>query len=675
MTTAEIQKLKKPFKIIFRINTSANTTESIQNGDLVQNFNLLVDGLQPGPYEVQFEQVDLVSPNDFSDSERKTIYGKNLQMLLAEGIRCFYPKNINSLGPIPLISVVRANGGNDENFDIYLNLFASYGYFCAVFPIEITSANELIFDKGETETDYVYDFTLNSSLNGVGVGSKTQNAIALVGYIDHLNKNTSKIAGGKFNNKIDFTKIISMGHSRGGGVALSLYEVLLYKSNANSCITQYNTTFDSSNIKCIVALAPDKTGAIDSTNSNFYLDGTTVEYYQKGITAINYTTIDGSNVSKFKLEYNVPTIYIYPEFDQDTDAQTLGNYKCTNIDSSGNVINDKKVLIIKKLNHFGAANWSDYNPAFTRLRGNRSYNLQTNEGLRFNNMSSRIKYAASKVLQFISNAVYSSGINIDNLNNRLDYPSYESSIMSCFETTEHIKLSNIIKNIDGFTSSSPLFTTNIPISGYTFGDSVDSQIKNNILAMCAVGYTAAINSYSKGLLYYIPPSSTSYGATYPSDVFDKLIGANSNGLLFTFTDGLTTSYFSYSYTPPNYLDLSGCSFIHVNAAQIKGSTYNLVDETPCYFALRLYGPGGTFATLGSFNYSNGIPEYPANFFVEGFTFSTMNHINPIKFRIQDFLNKNPTLGITSIQEMRLMFGSSWGTTQGTIFLDSIVGTN
>lgn len=692
MSTAEIQKLKKSFKLIFRINltTTPVVTQSIQNGDLVQDLHIVADTMQPGPYEVTFENVDILSTSDFTDLERKTAYGLNINLITMEGMRCFYPKNISALAPIPLVVCVRANAGNVESYDAYLSLFASYGYFCICLFQDVTSPTGFMFDNGVFNTPNIYEFGVNQGDLFLGAieSPSCQHSVITIAYLDHIQKNLSKISGGKFNNKIDFTKIIPMGHSRGGGSVYNLYELLLYKSNPNNLISKFNTNLLHTSIKCILCLAPQKGDVLQSTGSlcaigypvgntaaiasilppwNNTLSGISssryCEYIQ-GISQGQFSLLNAATVAKLKLNTNVPLLFLYPEYDQDTDVCTQVLYRSSNINSSGSVINTKKVILAKKLGHNGVSTPAWYWHQYSGLRSVKGFNVPSASGIIFNNLSSRVMYMAAKTLEFISNNVYAASIDSDIYNNPNDFNNRKKALMECFEYTEHPVESTIVKTIDVFNSVN--FTTDI--SGYTLASAIDQTEKDHLTFLSEPGYTLAPDLYSKGVLFFLNTNTPRYGGgTYPADITDKLYTASGKGLLISYDSSNPQYEVTYTYTSP-ILDLSSAKFIKINAAQITSAPLNspTFTETPLTFSVRLVDTSARASILSCLNYNDGIAD-PSSF-QGAYAYSQVNSIN---FRIQDFLQKQSTLDVSNIQEMNLYFGSNFGSTAGTVFIDSI----
>ena len=695
MRTTEIQKLKKSFKIIFRINLNSSPvlTQSIQNGDLVQDLYILADTMQPGPYEVVFENVDILSPNDFSDAERKAAYSANINLLAFEGMRCFYPQNLSTLGPIPLVVCVRANGGNVESYDPYLSLFASYGYFCICLFQDVSSNSVFLFDNGIYNMPDAYKFGVNQGdtfIGAIETGSYHHSVIT-IGYLDHIKKNLNKINSGKFNNKIDFTKIIPMGHSRGGGAVYNLYELLLYKSNANNLILKFNTDLLHTSIKGIICLAPNKGDVLQSTGSicnigspvvipeaqssvvppwNPNIPGLTgARYceYIKGISQGQFSLLNSSTTAKLKLNTNIPLLFLFPEYDMDTNLNTLVLYRSSNLNSSGSVINNKKIILIKKLSHNGVSNpawmWYTYNG----MKSIKGYDVPSASGIIFNNLSSRIMYLASKTLEFIANSVYSANINSDIFNNPNDFNNRKKSLMECFEYTEEPVTNTIVNTIDTFDSVN--FTTNI--SGYTLASAIDKSVKDHLTFISESGYTLAPDLYSKGMIFFQDATTPREGNTYPEDITDKLYSASGKGLLISYNSSNNVYNVTYTYGSPR-LNIASAKFIKINAAQITSAPLNTptLIETPLTFSLSFTDTSNRAATLSCLNYNDGIAD-PSTFVQAQTTEYSYSQVNSINFRLQDFIQKTPNLDFSNIQQIDLYFGSAYGSTQGTVFIDSI----
>lgn len=696
MSAVEIQKLKKSFVLIFRINLSGSpvNTQSLQTGDIVQQFDLMVDLNQPGPYEVNYENIDIISPNDFTDNERLQYYQKNINTICTENIRCFYPKNINDLQPIPLVVFARANAGIVEAHDTYFNLFASYGYFCIGIPLEVTSTNVIIFDEG------IYDhssnpwyFTGNEINTFFGTSdSSFQWGVMILGILDHIQKNTSKIAAGRFNNKIDFTKIISMGHSRGGGGAIALYDVLNQKNQPNSLIQHFNTNLTVSDVKVIVAFAPQYGSVLQSDGSIANISGPitnpsdtgsivppdgSIAYpqryytYQRGISLPQFSLLGQTGANKLKVDIDVPFLFVYPEFDDDTAEITPHLYRCVNIDNDMHILSKKRLIAMKKQPHNGISIPPINLPFFSSLISSPSRNWESTYGIIFNNLSSRVRFLANKCLEFVSENVYNHTLN-NFITNTSDLSARERSLADCFLYTDQPLFSSIDTVIDDF--SGEIFTTNFV--GYTFGLPISKFLQTGLNAISEPGFTLGPELCAKGLLFVadrIERTETMTGFSFGAAPFNRICTANGRGFLTSFNQSQPSYFLNYDYTGSE-LNLTGVSFIQVDLAQIPGSTFNDENNVPLQFNVLLKDSSNNGATLGSFNYNYGVSD-PSKYYIGGDTAWAISQLNSIKFRLQDFEMKNENLNLGAIRSLDLLFGSNHGTTLGTIYIDGIYTVN
>jgi len=187
-TQEECYKLCKEYKIIFRITDTSSPvlTQSLQNGDIVNDFKLMFDTFQNGPYAVAMKNIDVFNPQNFSSNEMLEVYANNAGLFSNETQRFFYPSEIESLNSCPLLLILHGQNHNFLNYDTYANIFASYGY------IVICVCKE----AGDSPTS-------------PHQGSRP----AMI--LRHLQLYSSKFENGIFENKIDFDKIFLIGHSIG----------------------------------------------------------------------------------------------------------------------------------------------------------------------------------------------------------------------------------------------------------------------------------------------------------------------------------------------------------------------------------------------------------------------------------------------------------------------------
>lgn len=727
MSTTEIQKLKKTFKLIFRVvlNTNINTTPELQSKDIIQDIHLVLDTNESGPYDVNFENIDILSPNDFTDVERKSAYSKNLTMLGFEGIRCFYPKNINDLGSIPVVYGIRANAGSIEQYDIYMSLFASYGYFCMSSFYDVTSHSTTIFDGGIYGITLPIEFNKNISysenlLSSMGANVSTQNGIGNIGYLDHIKTNLNKISGGKFNNKLDFTKIILFGHSRGGGAILSMAELLSYKGISGSLIQKYNTGITLTDIKALICLAPAKQDILQSNGSISCIGGlqTTEENltnivpalsstvfigitshrfmtYQSGISQAQTALITGANVNSLKLNVNIPTLLIASEFDFDVGQNPLTLFKCLNNDVSGNITARKKIITIKKQGHNGVASPIKLQSSYNGLLNNEYYDTKSSDQFIYSNITSRSLLLAAKAMEFIAENVYSTTLNTELLSNFNDFSERNKKLYSCLQITEHGLSSGIKLKIDDFSNPGITFNFGL-ISGYTLDYSISSRIKNQLNELSDPGYTLANDHYSKGLILYEDNPYFAYRLNLPQSDYFSVYTSSGKGILFLNNgQGITTNSSAIEYNFSTPINLTGCNYIELNCSLINEQRYRV--EQPVHIAMVVgSGAGGAIqssvysSTYNSGliapnivqNSSNNIDDNVRSFLsiipeLNGLTCHGFSQLQSIKFPIIDILNQGSNIGNFNIEDIRLLqlyfpgLAGYPGITKGSIYIDSI----
>jgi chlorophyllase-like protein len=137
-----------------------------------------------------------------------------------ESERTFYPSNIASMGQLPLIIISHGNGHNYTWYDYLQSHLASYGY--------IVMSHE------------------NNTQAGIEAASTTtlQHTDAIIGQ-------QATIAGGVLNGHINSSKIVWIGHSRGGEGVTRAYDRIT--DNPPS----YNPTFfTAASIQLISSIAP-----------------------------------------------------------------------------------------------------------------------------------------------------------------------------------------------------------------------------------------------------------------------------------------------------------------------------------------------------------------------------------------------------------------------------------
>lgn len=143
------------------------------------------------------------------------------------GQRTYYPTNIASLPPLPLIVVSHGNGHDYQWYNHIGFHLASYGYV-----------------------------VMSHQCNTMP-GSHTA-AISTIANTDYLLGNLATIGAGVLNNRIDSSRIVWLGHSRGGDGVARAYD-LLFRGVSNP------TNFAMSDIKLVSSMAPVDFGGWDGS--------------------------------------------------------------------------------------------------------------------------------------------------------------------------------------------------------------------------------------------------------------------------------------------------------------------------------------------------------------------------------------------------------------------------
>jgi hypothetical protein len=166
--------------------------------------------------------------------------------------------------------------------------------------------------------------------------------------------------------------------------------------------------------------------------------------YTRGISQPQFYRLNSDNVQKLKFNINVPTLLVYPEFDNDVPTIAPLTYRCLNLNSTGNITARKKFLCIKKLPHNGVGIPPPSLWTTNGLLSSKFQNFENTNGIILNSLSSRIRYLASKVLHFISESVYNHDLNQDIITNTVDFDDRYESIQTTF--TDYIKTDSSEEN-------------------------------------------------------------------------------------------------------------------------------------------------------------------------------------------------------------------------------------
>lgn len=636
-TDSDIHNLFKKFKIVFRIfqnSLGVGNQQIILSNDIVSDLNICLNTYETGPYDVNFLQLDILSPSDFSISERQAAFTKCPSMLGAESVRCFYPSNISTQMPV----LVYAHGNQQyvEGFDSYLSTFASYGYFC----ISIYITPEIFLETGEFH---------------------------ILTLLDHIKVNISKIDSGRFNGKLDFNKIIFIGLSLSGAFVES---IAMQMKRKNAEYSRLNTiSFNYTDIKAIITLGSvgrNTVGVDGIVNKNYKISNFFSEC-NPDEDSLNYLTVD----------HDIPLMMIHGL----NDNEGLFGAYVNHIFNPGFSYTDKlnhldKYILISNREHNGLID----------LTSNSDIELSFSITNRFidNHYLNSNRLVLNEHIAWI---LYFLGINVFSSNKlkKLRYVSPHKQKIdnviknnpktavfhSFYPVAEDIKIQ--IDNFYGITLSyagSTGFTLNNPL-GFTFDYTMDSAF----YTIPPTIYAQPGQTFIDGLF-----ELKSISTLLDFDI-DQIFKDNDtyNGIIFNSYKSLFTpieSNIILGYTFQNSISLTENNYIGLRACQTHIHGISGISKNNKYsnFNLTLIDESNNSATISSKNYSSGFypqtkidnrinPDYIGGFpTIPNFSF----------FRAGDFFMKNQSLDITKINQMRLDFGPDYGSTFSHIALDAFV---
>lgn len=582
LTQEEIYGLCKEYQIIFRITpTSAPVTlTSIQNGDIIHDFKLMIDINQAGPYDVNIENVDIMNPSEFSTSQLLEIYTNNTSLVGHETQRFFYPKNIKSLSALPIIVISHGQNHNSLMYDAYASIFASFGYCVISISREI--------------------------------GNTTNRVFAL---LRHLKMYLPNIKQGYFNNTINFNKIGLVGHSVGGGTVLcveqDVYNNVIYPSvsGLTGSDFMFKILLEPSSGGCNSATpAPNNwlpTLNISSNDDGYGNPGTLGYNNNKFITAIK-TQIGGH------------------EFISEAFSSSSASAQAAPINAYDNSIAETSSYI-------------------------------TNNRYTFNNHNTVLKQLGQQCVIFIAQIT-------------------KKKIINYYINTNKSYLSTKLKNNNDLINV--LYKKDSTVPGqYIFID----KFNNTNLFTSNIGSSYSVQSYSFFINDNLSIPNKSLGYLMSTFHFTQTTAGYTFGLyLFPYNNANLFINYNLNSSP---LNLSGNSYISVAAGTLNqisntgsapylyGSEFN--EAMYQNFTLQLLSGTTITSEINSKQNNLGIPiscgqvtsKLLSNNMALLPTRDTQAHTN-INFKVSDFKTKNPNLDLTNITGMKLLFGSTYGTTSG-----------
>lgn len=634
----EFRKLYKNYKIVFRFFTGTpSNLNLILSTDIVQDINFVINTFLSGPYDVAYDHIDLCSTTDFSVAERNAIFAKNPMMLGIESVRSFYAENVQDT--MPLIVYCHGAGQTTEGIDSFLSHFASYGYFAISVNLE-------------TEQDNVMHATYYVPT-----------------LIDHLKTNILRIKGGSYN-RIDFTKIILCGLSRGGRIVETIATRLKKKNTALSQFSGNNLSINYSDLKCLVSYA-------DVNNITTGPDGSVLNF--DPLVIANSPT--ENELTHYAVDHDIPLIKIfgfndsqtfnltqnhslfYPGFCYSNKLNYLDKYVILSNGSHNDII-DKTTKVGEKV-FATSASPSIKNTTYHHFNSNRHV---------LNEFISTILYFFSANI-FNSNKLKKIRF-IQSKKQRIDYITKDSPTNSVFHLF-YPKIGDILYHIDNFSG---ITSSLAGVTGFTFSSPLpftyDYGMDNSIYlyGTTSSSYLAQFNQLYTNSLKESKVISGKHSNTIKIDPTNN---DTFNGIIFNSYRSLFVpieSNISFGYTFTNTISLTENNYIGLKAAQTYKYNTATKNSNKSNFNLTLIDKNNNSATISSKNYSDGFFEQiEIDTSATPTLFSTYPSLsNLVFFRAGDFFMKNQSLGLTNINRIRLDFGPDYGSTFSHIAFDEFV---
>lgn len=676
MDESEIYLLYKSYKLIFRIyekggaeeTTHLNNLDIFLETDVTQDLNYKLNGMYQGPYNVAMKILDIVSTDDFTLLDIKSIYNNNQFLIGNEFCRIFYPENITKNNSCPLFVFTHGAGQNVEDYDIYYSTLASYGYVCLgiyhIPPIETLCATSI--------------------------------AVKIINYIDYIKQNISTISDGLLINLIDFDKLNFSGHSKGGGLASEIADSFKYKNSSLSSIKNISLEYDS--VKTKILFSPVE----DAFTTKL---GSTIRY----TTVVNDLDIsDIENIFDIK---DIPTLLFISAQDTDVGIGSYANNMHMNGFSYSSNINlcESKTILVTGTDHgnFGSKTFGNNMTAdqYNMVRFNTNINAskyisgplpkETGRyefGLSVNSLFRHFSYFKKEILSFLAAHNFNSTkIKKINYNNRIEYNNYDLFPEYFLYTTIKHSITDIDYYIDkfsGLTLSLAGSTGMTLTTGHTYDylqDITSSSISAIIGGSTFTDYSLNRKIYNVGTL-----TNQYFTTVYPTSgnsLTHQLHTTTYKGVVFD-TQNLNV-FVGYTLTSP--ITLNENSYLVVNGGLISKHPYSAGVGVSYGYTERVYdGSAGNTAdgnfNLTLFDISNNSSTLSSKLYNYGFK-KNIQQITKTEFKVMeqvcirtavecnyfragDFYLKNNNLDISNISQILLSFGPSHGSTLCHIALDS-----
>lgn len=656
--TAEFQKqnLYKTYKIIFRIFSNSEEAVHLQqklnllSTDIAQDLNLCFNTAESGPYEVSFNVIDVLSPNDFTSSNLIAKFTSNTNLINGEGVRCIYPENVSSC---PLVVFMHGAGHKQSDYDAYMTRIASYGYFCI----------SLAINHGQNSSILELPSSSNSQLWGSDY---------LLKLVDHIKTNQSVISNQFFLNKINFSKINLIGHSRGGGI-IHLAKLLLNRKN--SSFSQIKSiSINSNDIISLIKIAPVDDQAINA-------DGR----YVRETSSNPITQIQENIISYFSRYIETPVLTVRSRNDSDASyVYNIDDLQSGITYSTKRNLSERIIITNNHLSHgelresFGDSESETGGAIFQTGSNSDPILYDRNEDyLNYNSTNTDLCFLASEFIYFLSCHNYNSQkikkLRFNRQNNyhkKINTEKIPNSFLS-YPPPSSIKY--ILDEYNGITLSyagiTGLTFTNI---GHTYDLGNDSdyyRVINTANFSTGITYLQALKDLKVSGLpvgYY----TVTQPRFFVNDTF--------NGIQYCLYKSLflpIQSNFSLGYTLSSNISLAENDYLCITGSlkYIPSANGNTMDAN---FNLTLYDNNLNTSTLSSKMCGGGFskiitPFRDTGWLSENDSVNTVNTTN-VYFRAGDFSLKNKDLNLSNITQILFNFGPNYGSTFAHLALDDFI---
>ncbi|MFY9345829.1 MAG: hypothetical protein WAT39_25280 [Planctomycetota bacterium] len=496
----------------------------------------------------------------------------------------YYPSNIATLGQLPLVVISHGNGHNYQWYNHYGYHLASYG------------------------------FVVMSHENNTVPGSHTA-ATSTLQNTDYILANLATIAGGVLNGHIDTSKILWIGHSRGGDGVARAYDQLF-----RGVVTPVNYTIAS--IKLVSSMAPVDFGGWDGAQPTLGGPGNGSHPHNANFhlwVAQSDSDVHGCASQKEVFWYNLyeratnkrQSISLYGVGHGDLHDGTGGAFA-----AGPNLVGKATTHAIMRPYVLALCCWHARNDYAAR-----DYLWRQYESFR----------------AFSAPPLTTTGVTVN-------MTLHEDSTTSPY----------VIDNFQNQSFASPNVATsgaNVTIGVQSFVEGRQDDANGD--------FTANVNDPFNGFTY-----DEMGTPAWRSDGFACVFGY----------DGTSSPQLTYDLTNaanrPNFRDYQFLSFRAAQASRHPHTAAVLADLT---FSVALEDEAGNRSTINIGTYGGGIEEpYQRNVSPTCGTGNGWNsEYETIRIRLTDFLNNGSTVDLSKIRKVAFCFGPTFGSTQGRLGLDDI----